>query len=58
MVVCGLAGAAVQHVGRHHGARLAWLLRVDDLGTDDILTTLVLVIVMDWLIGLTKRMSV
>jgi hypothetical protein len=32
--------------------------RVDDLGTDDILATPVLVIVMDWLIGLTKRMSV
>jgi hypothetical protein len=57
MVVCGLAGAAVQRAGRHHGARPAWLLRVDDLGTDDILTTLVLVMVMDWLIGLTKRMS-
>jgi hypothetical protein len=27
-------------------------------GTDDILTTLVLIIAMDWLIGLTKRMSV
>ena len=40
------------------GARLTWPLRVDDLGTDDILTTLVLVIVMDWLIRLTKRMSV
>ena len=35
-----------------------WPLRADDLGTDDILTTLVLVVVMDWLIRLTKRMSV
>lgn len=110
MVVCGLAGAVVQRAGRHHGARLARPLRVDDLGTDDaklsfndvsyswligilaglgililvgpawivittslmesmldvriasiagglILATPVLVIVMDWLIGLTKRMS-
>jgi hypothetical protein len=41
-----------------YGARLARPLRVDDLGTDDILATPVLVTVMDWLIGLTKRMSV
>jgi hypothetical protein len=41
-----------------YGARLAWPLRVDDLGTDDILATPVLVTVMDWLIGLTKRTSV